>query len=354
MEPVLKTRLLGAAVLVVLAVVFVPMLFPSNPPASGGDQSVSLAIPPAPDRDLQTKTMSLTPGAPAASATAAPVAPAPAVSSASVPRPAANASSQQPLVPLRTPGGANSLPAVNIPSNRPHDVDTQPAPGKSPPPTPGRTGATAMQPLIPAQPPGGAPQHAAPADQSAALPAATAARGNYSVNLSAYSSSSGAQNLMQRVRGLGYPVSGRPVDRAGKTLTLVSAGPFESRAAAEAARLKISQSISGLTPTLQGGASTPAADAPAPAPTPAAPGGSRRAGGFAVQVAAMGNQGDANALRDRLRASGFDGFVDSVNVNGKQLWRVRVGPQTQRADAERLRDQVKAKLGIAGNIVGVP
>jgi len=68
----------------------------------------------------------------------------------------------------------------------------------------------------------------------------------------------------------------------------------------------------------------------------------------------MGSQADANALRDKLRASGFDGYVDTVNASGKQLWRVRAGPQTQRDDALRVRDQIKAKLGLAGNVVSAP
>ena len=78
------------------------------------------------------------------------------------------------------------------------------------------------------------------------------------------------------------------------------------------------------------------------------------ASGWAVQLAAMSSQSDANALRDKLRANGFDGFVDSVQAGGKRLWRVRAGPQTQRADAQQLHDQIKAKLGIDGNIVAVP
>jgi DedD protein len=68
----------------------------------------------------------------------------------------------------------------------------------------------------------------------------------------------------------------------------------------------------------------------------------------------MSTQADANALRDKLRANGFDGFVDTVQSAGKQLWRVRAGPQTQRADALRVHDQIKAKLGIDGNVVSVP
>jgi cell division septation protein DedD len=73
-----------------------------------------------------------------------------------------------------------------------------------------------------------------------------------------------------------------------------------------------------------------------------------------VQLAAMSNQADANALRDKLRANGFDGFVDSVQSGGKRLWRVRAGPQTQRSDAQRVHDQIKANLGIDGNVVSVP
>jgi DedD protein len=341
LESILNTRLLGAAVIIALLVLFLPMFFSSSPPAtSGGDQSVSLAIPAAPDRDLQTKTMSLTPGgaAPAGSAAVAPA--------ASAQPPAATA------VPAVAPAAGNQLAAVNISSTRPHDVGTDaaapsassqgPAPAVAP---------VAQQPLIPAQtrqaaPPQAPTQTPAPAPE---LPAATAARGQYTLGLSAYAPA-GAENLMHRVRALGYPVAGRSIQRAGKSLVLVSAGPFDTRAAAEAARLKITQSIPGVPQArLESGASTPADDMPA-----AAPAGRPQAGGWAVQLAAMGSQADATALRDKLRANGFDGFVDTVNVGGRQLWRVRAGPQTQRDDALRIRDEIKAKLGVAGNVVTVP
>ncbi|WP_267220748.1 SPOR domain-containing protein [Dyella silvae] len=346
----MKTRLLGAAVLIALAVLFVPMFFSSNPPATGGDESVSLAIPPAPDRDLQTKTMSLTPGA----APASTVAPAskPAVS---VPTPAANA----------TPvGSPDQLATVNIGSNRPRDVETDPQAGQKPEPTTvTKPGSSAAQPMIPAQTKGAAAAATAAAKQAASSPAipapsqstappATAAHGQYSINLSAYASTASAQSLIQRVRALGYPASGRSISQAGKQLTMVTAGPFESRAAAEAARLKITQTIPGAPARLEGSATTPAQDdAPAATTAAAAP---ARTGGWAVQVAAMGTQADANVLRDKLRANGFDGYVDTVNANGKQLWRVRAGPQTQRADAVRIRDQIKTKLGVDGNVVTAP
>ena len=155
------------------------------------------------------------------------------------------------------------------------------------------------------------------------------------------------------MRALGYPVTGHAITQAGQPRTLVIAGPFETRAAAEAARLKITQSIPGAPARLEQDASRDDATSAAAAPAPATH-ATARADGWAVQLAAMSSQADANALRDKLRANGFDGFVDTVQSGGKQLWRVRAGPQTQRADALRVRDQVKAKLGVDGNVVSVP
>lgn len=319
----MKTRLLGAFVLIALMVLFVPMFFSSTPPTTAGDQAVSLAIPPAPDRDLQTRTMSLNPDAPASTASAV----IPASSAPVIPASARSAA----------PSPSDRVATVDIASRRPRDVELEPNAATPP-----------AGPVIPAKP--AAPPAQAPAAQPAPSTdtAGTAARGSYTLNLSAYSSA-GAQRLMQKVRALGYPVAGRPVSQGGKALTLVTAGPFQTRTAAEAARLKITQSIPGAPAHLESGASDQHGDVAAtPVPAPA------QAGGFAVQVAAMGSQADANALRDKLRAAGFDGFVDTVSSGGRQLWRVRAGPQTQRAEAERVRDQIKTRLGMAGNVVSVP
>ena len=316
----MNTRLLGAAVLVALAILFVPMMFSSKPPSTAStDQSVSLAIPPAPDRDLQTKTMSLS---------------GPASAGSSMPAPASTAANVEGMTPVNTTA-ANAAPPAPQPQAAP-----QPSQPSQPviPAIPPKTAAAPSRPAAPA------PAPATPVIPD--TPPATAARGIYAVNLSAYSSSEAANRLTQKVRAMGYPVRNQPIQRAGKTLTLVSAGPFETRAQAEAARLKITQAIPSVPARLESGATTPQGDVPAP---PA--GAPVRAGAWAVQVAAMGSQVDALALRDKLRANGFDGFVDSVNAGGRQLWRVRAGPQTQRSDAVALRDQIKAKLGLDGNVV---
>ena len=347
----MKTRLLGAAVLIALAVIFVPMFFSSNPTPPGADKNVSLDIPSEPSADMQTRTMDLTSNAPPA--------PAGAVSTAAVQTPPAE--NQAPAAPTSPPAaqpaanepviahkGSGDLARVDIQSRRPADVETGQG---SEPVIPDRRRHPAPAPVAPVR--AAATPAPSAAVASAAAPTAQAAHGHYSLNLSAYGSSASARNLIARVQALGYPAQARPITQSGRTLALVTAGPFESRAAAEAARLKIVQSVPGVPARLQSGASNQTGDAAAAAPRAAAP-AARRAGGWAVQLAAMGAQADANALRDRLRANGFDAYVDSVTVSGKRLWRVRAGPQTQRADASRVREAIHGKLGISGNIVSAP
>ena len=336
----MKIRLLGAAVLIALAVLFIPMFFSSSPPTPGGDQSVSLAIPQAPDRDLQTRTMDLNPQA-------------------------AVSGSASGVLPTQTAPSPDQVATVNIDSNRPRDVETDPQAGKKPAPVTVTTGSgtSPSQPVIPVQsnipttqPPAAKPPAPVavapkPAAPTAVAPkpepvAPAAGHGSYTLNLSAYASAAGAANLQRRVRALGYPVSGQAISRAGQSRTQVTAGPFETRAAAESARLKITQSIPGVPAKLEQDAADEGSTQPVAA--------SGKPGGWAVQLAAVSSQADANALRDKLRSNGFDGFVDSVQSGGKRLWRVRAGPQTQRADAQHVHDQIKVRLGIDGNVVSVP
>lgn len=70
--------------------------------------------------------------------------------------------------------------------------------------------------------------------------------------------------------------------------------------------------------------------------------------GFAVQLGAFSKAADANALRDRVRAAGMTAFTEEVNTDKGMLTRVRVGPVASRADADQLKAQVRAKIGIDG------
>jgi DedD protein len=66
---------------------------------------------------------------------------------------------------------------------------------------------------------------------------------------------------------------------------------------------------------------------------------------WVVQVASLGSPEAAQAMQDKLRKAGFSAFVEQADVRGKRFYRVRVGPEVDRANAERtasrLREQQK-------------
>lgn len=314
-------RLLGAAVLIALAVIFVPMLLPSSTPA--GSQSVDVKIPPPPDSALQTRTLQVGPdGASAGSSTAAAVSDPDHVATLDL---------------NKTPAPPASEPATAIESTTaPQSSSTvaEPAPSavaKSVPATP----------VTAASMPKAAAEPAPPIDGGAGA----AAVATYSVNLGIYADHASAKKLAAKATQHGFKAAATPESFQGKSVLRVTVGPFASRAAAEAARLKLQSFERVASMTIESAAANQSGDAPASALAATQP------GAWAVQLGAFSTQGQANLLRDRLRNQGFDGFVDSMDTAKGKLWRVRAGPFATRVAAEAARDQIAQQLKQKGVIV---
>lgn len=333
MDTPLKQRLIGAIVLVALAVIFLPMLV-KGPAPDSGVQDVPLRAPDAPaDGQFETRELPLVaPSAPAS-------------------------------------GSATGMPAV--------------------------------------QPVADAASPAADAGSGALPPSAAA--GNYAVNFGAYATEADADAVIAHLKKSNLPgfrqqdtINGRPAWR-------VRIGPYADRAQAELVRLEAgkvrgdvnaqvvvldadkepaAQAAAPATPATPPAAaaaapavrtealpaeparpvaaarqdvrdaSKPAAQKPEPAkpvasksaPAAVAPAPAASSVGFAVQLGAFGKPADANALRDKVRAAGFSAFVEQVRTDNGVLNRVRVGPVANRAEAEQLKAQVAAKVGIAGMV----
>lgn len=306
MDLSLKQRLLGAAVLIALAVIFVPMFMSgSGPQKSASMETTTLAIPPAPDREFQTRDLSITP-APATPAAA----------------PAADDNRITPVDTSMAPKPVDATPAPAAPVSAPAVATAKPEPAKPEPVAPKPAPVEAVKPQ-----PG------------------VAANGRWFVHLGVYSSGKNAADLVASLKKDGFAAYSEATDFQGKSAERVRVGPFADRAAAEAARLRIKQ----IKPSVPGSVVENAADAKADAPATAL--AANRAGAFAVQLGALKTAEDANKLRDRLRGAGFAAFVDKVNSNGTTLWRVRAGPEVDRAAADKLRAGIKDKLKIDGMIV---
>jgi cell division septation protein DedD len=327
MDAALKQRLIGFAVLAALAVIVVPMFFSGTPPT--GTANVSLGIPPAPDANVKTRTLDL--AVPGSAPTAA------------------DGSIQVPSDKLATVDlGGGSKPAEVLP------VAPAPLPAAAPPPGARSAAASAPAAAAPAAVVAAAAEHRAAARTKPAvvpppLPVGTAAQGRFLVSLGAYADAGNARALAARVRKQGFAVTTQPMQVRGKPATRIEAGPFDSRAAAEDARLRIKQAEPRAAVTLLAAPVSLAADAPAPASS------ADQAGGWVVQLGAFGAEKDALALRDRLRAAGFAAYTDHVSgLSGQLLYRVRVGPQTRHEAALSLRDRIKAQLGLSGIVASYP
>ena len=73
---------------------------------------------------------------------------------------------------------------------------------------------------------------------------------------------------------------------------------------------------------------------------------------WAVQVGSFSNEGHAAALRDQLRAKHFTAYVEKVTLDsGKSSYRVRVGPQLLRSDAEKTQRRLKQEAKLSGIVV---
>lgn len=319
MDASLKQRLVGAAVLVALAVIFLPLLV-KGPAPDSGVSDVSLRVPPEP-------------------------------------KPADGMVTQD--LPLVAPAAAPADGVSGMPMAEPGDAAAEPAPAAAP-------------------------------------PLAAVAAGDYAVSFGNYANAADADKVIAALQAAGLPGYREAVTLAGKQAQRVRIGPFADRAMAESARLRATQvrtdvdtkvvvldaatpaeaPASAAAPPPEAGPAPkaeakPAAQAPVakpeqkPAakpetPKPAAtvakpePPASKPANaagtGFAVQVGAFADAAAAGALRDKLRAAGFNAFTDTVNTDAGRRTRVRVGPAMTRAEADVLKAQVKAKAGIDGMV----
>lgn len=349
MDTGLKQRLIGAAVLIALAVIFLPMLV-KGPAPDSGVSDVSIKMPDAPDGETETRELPL-------------------VMPGDVPK-----------------GGAVGMNATPVDKPGAQALPTSPDGATADPAT-----ATATT----------------PADPASALPA-SAAGGNYAVHFGAYATQKGADTVAALATAAQLPAYTEATTINGKPAFRVRIGPYATRADAETARLKALEVRSDVpvrvvaldaepapvAPAATTPAATPVAAAeppkpaapkpaetkpaeakpepkpaapkpvatrpaepkpapakPADAPKPAAPKPAPPAAakvGFAVQVGAFSDATEAGAMRERLRAAGFTAFTETVTTDQGKLTRVRVGPVLDRAAADQLKAQIQSKAGVDG------
>jgi cell division septation protein DedD len=193
MDSGLKQRLVGAAVLVALAVIFLPMLV-QGPAPDSGVSDVPLTMPDAPRSEYETRDL-----------------------------------------PLVTPGNAPDGGAVGMDATQPAASASQALPLGGD----GDTTASTAEPLDAAAPPASTPlsTDSAADNGNEMFPAATAG-GDYAVSFGSFTTATAADAVVASLRGSQLPGYREAAQVDGKAVQRVRIGPYATRADAEAARLR--------------------------------------------------------------------------------------------------------------------
>lgn len=327
MDSQLRTRLIGAAVLIGLAVIFLPMVLDKDTaetPVPNEEISLDIPAPGSEQADLdglQTRTLPINEQAPMVEI------------DATAPDPIANVdtSRARPTVARL----ASETEAVSEPQSSEGTIQRDaPVPSVAVAPA-----VTAPAPPVATMPPPVAPKPA-----TSVAPPATG--GRFGVNFGSYGALANAEKLITQLAAVKVKASVEPVVVGDKSLFRVVSRGYPSRGAAEAARLAATTSIDGLNASvLQGEIANSTAPATAVAPA---------LQGFAVQIGVFGDKVKADELIAQLKAKGFAAFSERVITPSGSTLRVRVGPILKRPDADKTKAEIKAKLGFDSIVVPYP
>ena len=210
-----RRRLVGAVVLALAVAVFVPMLLESDPKPLGED--VSVKIPPVDDGKFVNRLneKSKTEAPPKTVAKAEPKAEAP--------------KAAPPPEPPKTDAPKTDAPKTDAPKD---DVAKAEAAKDEPAKV-----ETARAEAAKAEPSSVPAAKAPPA--ATKEPAKDHASGDFAVQVFAFSDDKGANSLVNKLKGKGFPAYSEPVNTSRGTLWRVRVGPYVSRETAGAARDKL-------------------------------------------------------------------------------------------------------------------
>lgn len=297
MDIALKQRLVGAGVLIALAVIVLPMLLGGRPEGSVAD-SQRIELPPQP-AELEFETRRF------------PVGESPEDSAAAF-------AESQPARPLPAPGRQEEAPVepeevVEAPAQEmPAPVRDTPA---QPPPLP--------QPL-PEQPVDGASR--------------------YVVQVASFGSMENANRLSSRLEDLGYSVLLDSIRASTGTLHRVRVGTYPDRPSAANAVSRIQEQVGNVKPTvidLQPPAAAEAVETPDPMAR------------WVVQLGSFSNAANATKLVERLRRDSMSAYQEELTSSGSTIYRVRVGPFLEKEEALRTQQRVSQQLSIDGVVMSL-
>ncbi len=331
MDRALKQRLVGASVLIALAVIVLPMLLGGRP-EPGQQASRQIELPARPDGvEFETRRFPLG---------KEPVLP-----------PARDAASE-PLATVddaaETAGPeADVVGTVEPPAPIPESSAASGQDGAAEDTTPGILAeeqglppVTAVE--IPVSEKVDLPVEDKQPEAKSATATVAGGTGRYAVQVASLGSEANARKLQSQLEAKGYAVIRDRIESDVGQLSRIRVGPYGSEAAATAAARKIQGQIDGVSPRtvdLQPDAAQ-SLDPSDPLVR------------WVVQLGSFGESSNAENLVKQVREQGLSAYSDRVtSSSGSVINRVRVGPFLQREDASSAQEKIKTSLGINGVVM---
>ena len=326
MDKALKQRLVGAGVIIALAVIILPMLLSGRPEGAGPD-SQKIELPPRPNElAFETRRFPISgqdqeAGAGAADMTGDSRAPAVAGQINRGVGPAIEvpdaASSETVAPPAESVADLSESDAADRPLAESSGAGATPAAGSE----------------------GDAPPLAPPAT-AISTPAASADR--YVVQVASLGSAENARRLMTSLQQQGFTALLDVVESDVGRLNRVRVGPYASEAEAAQASVRIGKEFDGVSPRVvdlhpeQYSAVTRPVDPLVR---------------WVVQVGSFSEESNAIRLVKQLQDDKQSAYRESVTSGGSLIYRVRVGPFLEREEALLTRQQLSERMAIDGVVM---
>jgi DedD protein len=75
---------------------------------------------------------------------------------------------------------------------------------------------------------------------------------------------------------------------------------------------------------------------------------------WVVQLGSFSSETNAQGLNKKLRDAGYSAFVEPIKEKNGVAYRVRVGPELKRSDAQSIRDKIKKSMKLDGIVISYP
>ncbi|WP_376691536.1 SPOR domain-containing protein [Wenzhouxiangella sp. EGI_FJ10409] len=333
MDKVLKQRLVGASILIALAVIFLPMLFDGDEDDAVERRELSLDAPERESGERRVRRLALDPDQ----------ARQPPGESRAEPLDDSASESERPGDDARTRPEPQQEREREVAPLEPEPVEPESGPEIAPETEsePEREGETAESTTSDEADSRDDSADSSSTEAPESTPEAPEAStdGRWIVQVAVFGNRETADSIRQRLVDLGHRARMDVLVRDQTELYRLRTGPYDDEAVAEQARGQIVATVAGVEPEVRERSDES---------------GSDDREGLSVQVGSFASRNNAERLVEQLTGAGYDAFMHAEESGGRTIWRVRVGSHEERADAERLLETLSEEQGLKGIVVSHP